>query len=41
VREDGKILSGEEWHDKVYNRQEWKKLLRMAGNCHIVHMAVE
>jgi hypothetical protein len=32
VREDGRIVGGEEWQEKVYNREEWKKLLRMARN---------
>jgi hypothetical protein len=41
VREDGRIVGGEEWQEKVYNREEWKKLLRMARNDHILHMAVE
>jgi hypothetical protein len=41
VREDGRIVGGEEWQENVYNREEWKKLLRAARNCHIVHMAVE
>jgi hypothetical protein len=26
VREDGRIVGGEEWQEKVYNREEWKKL---------------
>jgi polysaccharide deacetylase 2 family uncharacterized protein YibQ len=25
----------------VYNREEWKKLLRAARNCHILHMPME
>jgi hypothetical protein len=29
VREDGRIVGGEEWHDKVYNRKEWKKNLKI------------
>jgi hypothetical protein len=37
VREDGRIFSGEEWQKKVYNREEWKKLLRVARNCCILH----
>jgi hypothetical protein len=41
VREDGKIVGGEEWQEKVYNREEWKKLLRMARNCCILHMPME
>jgi hypothetical protein len=27
VREDGRIVGGEEWQEKVYNREEWKKPL--------------
>jgi hypothetical protein len=27
VREDGRIVVGEEWQEKVYNREEWKELL--------------
>jgi hypothetical protein len=30
VKEDGRIVGGEEWQEKVYNREEWKKLLRTA-----------
>jgi hypothetical protein len=41
VREDGRIVGGEEWQEKVYNREEWKKLLRMARNCCILHMTIE
>jgi hypothetical protein len=41
VKEDGRIVGGEEWQEKVYNREEWKKLLRTARNCHIVHLAIE
>jgi hypothetical protein len=41
VREDGKIVGGEEWQEKVYNREEWKKLLRMARNRRILHMPKE
>jgi hypothetical protein len=41
VREDGGRVGGEEWQEKVYNREEWKKLLRMAGNRHIQHMPME
>jgi hypothetical protein len=36
VREDGRIVGGEEWQEKVYNREEWKKLLRTARNCSIL-----
>ena len=41
VREDGRIIGGEGWQEKVHNREEWKKLLRMAWNCHILHMPME
>jgi hypothetical protein len=41
VREDGGIVGGEEWQEKVYNREEWKKLLRMARNHHTLHMPME
>jgi hypothetical protein len=41
VREDGRIVGGEGWQKKVHNREEWKKLLRMARNCRILHMPME
>jgi hypothetical protein len=41
VREDGRIVGGEEWQEKVYNREEWKKLLRTARNCCILHVPLE
>jgi hypothetical protein len=41
VREDGRIVSGEGWEGMVYNREEWKKLLRTARNCRILHMPIE
>jgi hypothetical protein len=41
VREDGRIVGGEGWQEKVYNGEEWKKLLRMARNCLILHMPME
>jgi hypothetical protein len=40
-RDDGRIFCGEEWQEKVYNREEWKKLLRTARNCRILHMPME
>jgi hypothetical protein len=40
VREDGSLVGGEEWQEKVYDREEWKKLLRTAKNSHILHMPV-
>ena len=41
VREDGRIIVAEGWREKVHNREEWKKLLRMARNCQILHMPME
>jgi hypothetical protein len=41
VREDGRIVGGEGWQEKVRNRDEQKKLLRTARNCHILHIPVE
>jgi hypothetical protein len=38
VREDRRIAGGEEWKEKVCNREEWKKLLRTARNRRILHM---
>jgi hypothetical protein len=41
VMEDGRIVGGEEWQEKVYNREERKKLLRKARNRRILHMPME
>jgi len=41
VGEDGRIVGGEGWQDKVQNREEWKKLLRMARNRRILHIPME
>jgi hypothetical protein len=41
VREDGRIVGGEWWQEKVHDREELKKLLRMARNRHILHMPTE
>jgi hypothetical protein len=41
VREDGRMVGGEEWQEKVYDREEWKKLLRTARNRRILHMPME
>jgi len=30
VREDGRVVDGEEWKEKLHNREEWKKLLENA-----------
>jgi hypothetical protein len=41
VREDGRIVGGEGWQDKVHNREEWKELLKTARNRRILHMPME
>jgi len=41
VREDGKIIGGEGWQEKVHNREDWKKFLRTARNRPIPHMPME
>jgi hypothetical protein len=41
VREGGRIIGGEGRQEKVHNRKEWKKLLRTAKNCRILHMLME
>jgi hypothetical protein len=41
VWEDGRIVGGEERQEKVYNREEWKKLLRTERNRCILHMPME
>ena len=38
LREDGRIVGGEVWQEKVHNREEWKKLLITARNRRILHM---
>jgi hypothetical protein len=41
MSEDGSIVGGEEWQGKVYDREEWKRLLRTARNRRILHMPME
>jgi hypothetical protein len=41
VREDGRIVGGEGWREKVHNVEEWKKLLRTARNRRILHLPKE
>jgi hypothetical protein len=41
VREDTRIVGGEMWQETLYNREEWKKLLRTAMNYRIHHTAIE
>jgi hypothetical protein len=41
VREDRRLVGGKNWKERVYKREEWKKLLRMARNRCILHLAME
>jgi hypothetical protein len=41
VREDGRIVGREVWQERLYNGEEWKKLLRTAKNRRILHMTME
>jgi hypothetical protein len=41
VREDGRIVGGEGWQEKVHDRDEWKKLLRTARNRQNLHTPME
>ena len=41
VSEDGRMVGGEEWQEKVYDREEWKRLLRTARNHRILHMPMD
>ena len=41
VKEDGRMVGGEEWQEKVYDREEWKRLLRMARNHRILFMPMD
>jgi hypothetical protein len=42
VREDGRLVGGEGWKERLYyNREEWKRLLRTARNRRILHMPME
>jgi hypothetical protein len=41
VREDGRIVGGEGWKERVYNKEEWKKFLRTARNRLILHVPMQ
>jgi len=41
VREDGRLVDGKGWKERVYNREDSKKLLRTARNHRILHMLME
>jgi hypothetical protein len=38
VREDGRIVGGEEWQEKVYNREEWRKNSARADGMNEMHV---
>ena len=38
VRNDGRLVGGVGWRERVHNRGEWKKLLRTARNRRILHL---
>ena len=41
AREDGRLVGGKGWKKRVYNREEWKKLLTTARNRPILHKPME
>jgi hypothetical protein len=41
VKEDGRIVGGEGWQEKVRDREKWKKLLRMTRNRRFLHTPLE
>jgi hypothetical protein len=41
MKEGGIIIGGKRWQEKVYNTEEWKKLLRTTRKCCILHMPME
>jgi len=41
MREDGRQVGGKGWKERIYNREERKKLLRTSRNRHILHMPME
>jgi len=41
VKEDGRLVVGKGWKERVYKGEEWKKLLRTARNRRILHMTME
>ena len=41
LREDRRLVGGKAWKERVYNREELKKLLRKARNQHILQMPME
>jgi hypothetical protein len=41
VRENERTVGGEEWQEKVYDREEWKRFLRTARNHRTLYMPMD
>jgi hypothetical protein len=41
VKEDGRLIGGKGWKERVYNRGDWKNLLSTVKNHHILHVPME
>jgi hypothetical protein len=41
VREDGRLVGGKGWKERLYNKEKWKKVLRTAGNRRILPVPME
>jgi hypothetical protein len=41
VRKDGRLVGRKGWKERAYNKEEWKKFLRMARNRRILCMPME
>jgi hypothetical protein len=41
VREVGRLVGAIGWKERIYKKEEWKKLLRTARNLCILHMPME
>jgi hypothetical protein len=41
VWEDGRLVGGKEWKERVHNTEEWKRFLRTARKGRILHMPRE
>jgi hypothetical protein len=41
MREGGRLVGGKGWKERIYNREEWKKILRSARNRRILHMPTD
>ena len=41
MREDGRLVGGKGWKERVYNREEWRRLLKTARSRRILHLPME